>query len=350
MNALAVYPESERINTILKNAQRIVILQADNPDGDSLGSALALEHILGDMGKEPFLYCGVDIPTYLRYLDGWDRVSKELPPQFDVSIIVDTSADSLFETLTLSGQKTQISQKPCIVIDHHAVELSIPFATVVCNYDAVATSEIIYELASQLNWPLNLEAKKMIAVAIMSDSLGLVTDATSARSIHIIAELVDGGVRLADLEHARRLLMRKSPAIVKYKGELLERIQYAAGGRIATISIPWSEIEKYSPEYNPSMLVIDEMRMTVGVEVAISFKLYKDGKMTAKIRCNQNAPIANELAKHFGGGGHPYASGFKTQDGRPFNEVKSECITFATQLLDNLERKQSDETIQHTFA
>src|SRR5438045_3560710 len=55
------YPEAEQIQGIINGAQRIVILQADNPDGDSLGSALALEQILHEMGKEPLLYCGVDI-------------------------------------------------------------------------------------------------------------------------------------------------------------------------------------------------------------------------------------------------------------------------------------------------
>lgn len=344
---MPTYTEAAQIKEILDKAQSVLIMQADNPDGDSLGSALALEHILGDIGKQPHLYCGVDIPSYLTYLPGWDRVSKELPDHFDASLIVDTSADSLFENLALSGQKTQVASKPCIVIDHHAVELTIPFATVSCNKEAVATSEVIYELAQQLNWPLNLEAKKMIATAIMADSLGLVTEATSARSIHIIAELVENGVSLADLEHDRRLLMRKRPELVKYKGELLQRIEYHADNRIAIVSIPWREIEEYSPLYNPSMLVIEEMRMTIGTQIAIAFKVYKDGKITGKIRCNQGTPIAAELAKHFGGGGHVYASGFKTQNGRPFNEVKSECIALATELLNNLEREQNNETIQH---
>lgn len=344
-----MYPEAEKIAAILADAQNIVILQADNPDGDSLGSALALEHILGDMGKEPHLYCGVDIPSYLSYLPGWDRVSKELPKQFDASIIVDTSAASLFEKLT-QGDKSQLASKPCIVIDHHAVELTIPFATVVCNKEVVATSEAIYELAKQLDWPLNIDAKKMITAAIMADSLGLITEATSARTIHIVGELVEGGVSLAELEYARRLLMRKSPSLVKYKGELLQRIEYHAHNRIASVSIPWREIEIYSPQYNPSMLVMEDMRMTNDVQVAIAFKLYKDGKMTAKIRCNQGSAIAADLAKHFGGGGHIYASGFKVQDGRPFNEVKSECIELATEFLDNIEQEQNNETVQHTFS
>lgn len=333
------YPEADQIQQILGDAQRIVILQADNPDADSLGSSLALEHILGDMGKEPYMYCGVNIPQYLTYLDGWDRVNSELPEQFDASIIVDTSADSLFETLTASGQKGRLAHKPCIIIDHHAVESSIAFATVNCNHPVVATGEAIYELAKQCNWPLNPTALKMIAASIMADSLGLTTDATSARSIHIIAEIVERGISLADMEYARRLLMRKSPALTHYKGELLQRIEYHADNRIALVWIPWREIEQYSPLYNPSMLVMDDMRMTTGVEVAISLKVYQDGKITGKIRCNQGSPIAAQLAEHFGGGGHIYASGFKIQDGRPFNEIKSECLQFATTLLDILERE-----------
>lgn len=177
-----------------------------------------------------------------------------------------------------------------------------------------------------------------LATAIMSDSLGLTTEATSARSIAVISELVENGVSIPELEQARRELMRKKPELVRYKGELLQRIEYFDDDRIAIITIPWEEIEQYSPDYNPSMLVIDDMRMTIGTDIAIAFKTYKDGKMTAKIRCNYGRPIANELAQHFGGGGHAYASGFKIVDGRPFNEIKSECIGVASELLNKLEQ------------
>ena len=60
-------PELDKIKTAIENANDILIIQADNPDGDSLGSALALEQIIGDMGKTPSLYCGVDIPYYLKF-------------------------------------------------------------------------------------------------------------------------------------------------------------------------------------------------------------------------------------------------------------------------------------------
>lgn len=331
----ANYPESTQIAELVSQAMRIVIIQADNPDADSLASALALEHIIGDLGKEPYLYCGVNIPEYLRHLEGWDRVSTELPQQFDLSIIVDTSADSLLGAMTADGSKQRLASKPCIILDHHAVELSIPFATVTCNPTAVATGEVIYELAQQLDWPLNKEASYLLVASILADSLGLTTEATTARSIHIVAELVETGVNIAELEERRRELMRKAPELLPYKGQLLQRATLEAQGRVAMIVIPWEEIEKYSYMYNPSMLVLDDMRSVIGVCVAVAFKIYNDGHITAKIRCNYGYPVAGNLALHFGGGGHKYSSGFKVTDGRTLEQIKTECIAVAAELLDN---------------
>jgi phosphoesterase RecJ-like protein len=332
-----IYPEAADIKKTLESAQKILILQADNPDGDSLASALAFEQILGDMGKDTYLYCGVAMPGYLTHMAGWDRVNRELPSQFDASIIVDTSADSLFEILAQSGKKGWVTSKPCIVIDHHATEPTITFASVLCVHKAVATGEVIYELAQQLDWPLNSDAKNLITSSILSDSLGLTSESTGGRAIHIVAELVEGGVSIAELENRRRELNRKSPKILRYKGELLQRIEYFDNDHIAMITIPWEEIEKYSHEYNPSILALDEMRLVENVAVGIAFKIYKDGKITGKVRCNYGKAIGRELAEHFGGGGHPYASGFKITDGRLFEEVKAECVQVATDLLNKLE-------------
>jgi phosphoesterase RecJ-like protein len=284
-------------------------------------------------------------------MPGWDRVFKDFPSQFDLSIIVDTSADSLLENLEKTKQKPWLKAKPSIVIDHHLTEATITYATVMCNYQAVSTSEVIYELAQQLDWPLNSDAKNAILSAIMSDSLGLMTSATSARSIAIVSELVAGGVSIPTLEEKRRDTMRKSPDLVRYKGQLLQRVEYFADNRVATVSIPWEEIQEYSPVFNPSILVMDDMRLTTNTCIAISFKEYNDGHMTAKVRCNYGFPVAAALAEHFGGGGHAYASGFKVNTkGRPFNEIKSECIQYATQLLDNLQQESNNETLQHTDA
>lgn len=330
-----------QIGAFVEKYQHFVLLQADNPDGDSLASSLALEQILGDLGKQVTMVCGVDIPTYLRYLPGWDRVQTEFPSVFDATIIVDTSSLTLFETLQKTNQLSWLKGKPCLVIDHHEITSSIPFAEISYNASAVATGEAIYNIAQTNDWPLNQLAQEMLVVSILSDSLGLMSEATSAASIRIIADLVEHGVNLAKLDSLRKALMRKSPDLLAYKGELLQRVDYAAEGRLAYIVIPWPEIEKYSAQYNPSMLVIDDMRMVEGVDVAIAFKTYPDGKITAKIRCNYQRDIAADLAQIFGGGGHPYASGFKVTDKRTFDTLLQEVIAETTKLLNQTKRNQT---------
>lgn len=330
------YPETKQINNLISKAKNIVVVQADNPDTDSLGSALSLEQILSDLGKSVDLYCAVKIPLYLQYIEGWDRVVTDFPRKFDLSIIVDTSASTLLENLNKSEAFNWIKNKPVIVIDHHPVDSTIAYATVVCNHPACATGEVIFEISKSLGWPLNLLAKNALVSSIMADSQGLTTDATTARSIAIVSELVEDGVKIAELESKRRDFMRKKPDIVHYKGELLKRVEYFNDNRVAVITIPWIEIEKYSHDYNPSMLVLDDMRLTTNTDVAIAFKLYKEGRITAKIKCNYGKGIANQLAQQFGGGGHPYISGFKLTDGRSIDEVKKDCIDKAIALLDNL--------------
>ncbi len=328
------------IQKLIDGAQTIVIIQADNPDGDSLASSLALEEILGDMGKTTHLYCGVDIPDYLKHIQGWDRVNKDIPSQFDLSIIVDTSAIILLEKLEESPYRAWVASRPVIVIDHHSdVACDIPYATLVHNdNDAVATGEAIYKLATTLDWPLNTQAKTHIASSILSDSLGLASEGTTPQTYRIMADLIEGGVNRPMLEEARRAINKMPESIFRYKARLIERTELYADNQLAVVSVPHDELMEYSPLYNPAPLIQTDMLQTEGVLVAIVLKHYKDGKVTGSIRCNSGANIAAELAASFGGGGHPYAAGFKVTDGRQFNEIKSECITKATELLQTNDR------------
>lgn len=330
------YDEAQNIQKIVNTSKKIVIIQADNPDGDSLASALALEQILGDLDKETYLYCGVDIPDYLKHIKGWDRVSKEIPNNFDASFVVDTSAIILLEKLDKSEYRGRVAKRPVIVIDHHAgVLCDIPYATIVINdHRAVATGEAIYKLASQLQWPLNLAAKTHLASSILADSLGLSSEGTTAQTYRVMAQLIDGGVDRPALEEARRSFSKMPEVIFRYKARLIERTELLANGRVAVVEIPDSEIVKYSPLYNPAPLIQLDMLQTEGVLVAIVLKNYKDGKITGSIRCNYGHGIAAELATHFGGGGHSYAAGFKIVGGKKFDAVKAECLKLAGQLLD----------------
>ena len=321
---------------LISDAQKIVVIQAENPDGDSLGSSLALEEILSDAGKDVIMFCAIDIPKYMRYITGWDRVVKDWPKDRDAAIIVDTSSKTLMvQALAIPGVQHFLESHPVLVIDHHQDEEGdLPFnATLLNDNTAVASSEIIYQLATEAGWAINPQAAESMFTSIQADSLGLTTQSTTARSYQVAADLVKLGAVPATIEARRREYMKKPADILEYKGRLIERIEYHLDGKLATIHIPWDEIEEFSDRYNPSVLVLDEMRLVDTVQVAVAIKTYPDGKATGKIRAN--VPVGHAVAGYFGGGGHEYASGFKIHE--KYDTLISELVNATDKALTDYE-------------
>lgn len=300
----------ESARKLINEAQKIIIIQAENPDGDSLGSALALEEILGDISKEVLLYCPIEIPKYMRYIKGWDRITNNFDPSADLAIIVDTTAEILIsKVMEVPGVRHFLESHNVLAIDHHVSKSDLSFEHTLLTDDTVATSEVIYNLAIDSKWKINQQAAENLLVAIMSDSLGFSVQTVTPQTFYIAGKLTELGANVATIESHRREYMKKAPEILKYKGQLLERIEYLLDGKIALITIPFEEIKQYSDKYNPSVLVLEEMRLVEGVEIGVAIKTYPDGKLTGKLR--SNLPISATVAGFFGGGGHEYAAGFR---------------------------------------
>ena len=320
----------------LNDAQKIVIIQAENPDGDSLGSALALDDLLAEQGKDVVLYCAIDIPKYLHYIQGWDRVVNVWPTDRDAAIFVDTASQALIvQALATPGVRHFLESHPVVVLDHHQDENGdLPFDFIMVNdSQCVATSELINNLATEAKWSITPSAAESMFSAIQADSLGLTTEGTTANSYKVAADLVKLGAIPSVIESRRREYMKKPADILEYKGALIQRIEYDLDGKLATVHIPWEDIQEYSDRYNPSVLVLEEMRLVDTVEVAVALKTYPDGKVTGKIR--SNAPIAVDVAGYFGGGGHQYAAGFKVFE--DYNTVRTELLTAVNKAIEHYE-------------
>lgn len=305
-----MYDEAKKLIT---DAQKIIVIQAENPDGDSLGSSVALEEILSDLGKDVILYCPVEIPKYMRYIQGWDRVVQDFDTSADLAIIVDTAADVLItKVLETTGVRHFLESHPVLVLDHHMTASNLSFEHTLLTDEVVATGELIYGLASAAGWIINEQAAEDMLIAIMSDSLGLTTQNVTHNTFYVVGKLHELGARNHIVEERRREFMKKAPEILAYKGELIGRIEYFLDGKLALVHIPWEDIQQYSDQYNPSVLVLDEMRLVEGVALGVAIKTYPDGKVTGKLR--GNLPIAEQVAGYFGGGGHQYAAGFRAYD------------------------------------
>ncbi len=319
----------DEFSRFLTDKHRLCIIQAENPDGDSLGSAIALDYILSEY--ENTLYCPVDIPKYLRYFPDWSRVTLDFDYKADAYIIVDTAAEILLsKLLDDSAIRHCLYEKPVLVIDHHETpdDLDFPHDKIIEPLPACA--DLIYKIARAEKFTIPQPAAEALYSAISSDTLGLVSASVTSDTLRVMADLIDLGANPAELDERRREFMKKSPRILDYKADLIKRIDYALDGRLATIHIPFEEIQKYSDEYNPNVLILEEMKLVEGVEVAVAIKTYPDGKVTGKIR--SSLPIAADVAGYFGGGGHPFAAGFRTYD-TSYEEVIADLLKIIPQLI-----------------
>ena len=322
----------QKFDDFIRDKAKICVIQAENPDGDSLGSAIALDYLLAD--KEISLYCPVDIPKYLHYFGDWSRVTNEFDFRADGYIIVDTAAEVLLSKLLNDAAiKNRLYAAPVFVIDHHetADDLDFPHESIIEVKPACA--ELIYEIAIDCKIAINKSAAEALMQGIMSDTLGLTSASVTARTFEICAELTRLGANVSELEENRREFMKKSPRILDYKADLIKRIDYSLDGMLATVHIPWGDIAEYSDEYNPNVLILEELRLVEGVMVAVAIKTYPDGKVTGKIRCSSGMPIAEKVAGYFGGGGHQFAAGFRTYD-TSYEDVVRDLVRIVPELIE----------------
>ncbi|MDO4753165.1 MAG: DHH family phosphoesterase [Candidatus Saccharibacteria bacterium] len=317
--------------SFLDGKKSICVIQAENPDGDSLGSAIALDYLLED--KEVSLYCPIDIPKYLHYFSDWSRVSLDFNFRADGYIIVDTAAEVLLSKLLEdSAIKNRLYSAPVFVIDHHETEDDLAFPHESIIEVRPAATELIFEIAKENNFEISKSAAEALMQGVMSDTLGLTSVNVTPRTFEVMAELSRLGAKIGELEEKRREYMKKSPRIFEYKADLIKRTEFYLDGQLATVLIPWEDIEEYSDEYNPNVLILEELRMVENVKVAVAIKTYPDGKVTGKLRCFGDTAIADKIAGYFGGGGHPYAAGFRTYD-TSYEEVIKDLITIIPNLI-----------------
>jgi phosphoesterase RecJ-like protein len=336
-----IAPDSlEQLKKLTDDAKTILVLQPDSPDGDSLGSALGLEEILSDLGKQVHMYSYKEPEVYLRGQEGWDRVSQNFPGHFDFTILVDTGAPALIKSV-LQHHQTELIAKPVIIVDHHVSRTPMGFPTVDIVPPGAAAAEVITHICGDLDWPINDRAAGKLATAILSDSLNLTTPDSTAHTVEMLAILVRAGANLFDLYTAHREASALSADLLHLKGQLLSAVKFVADGKLAILEIPPETVAAYKDQFEPYTLVLNEMQWTKGVELAAVFKNYGT-KINVPLRSKygQAAPMAEK----FGGGGHLNAAAYRCAS----TDIESEM----EQLISTYTKFKEDqgEAAQHANA
>ena len=299
----------EPLRTIFEQNERFVLSSHVRPDGDALGSELAVAGILEGLGKSVRIVNPSEKPEHLKFLDPSNKAVKlgkgvdaAQVADTDVHLILDTSA---WNQLSDVGKAFQKSSATKVVIDHH-VSADDLGAIEFKDTQAEATGAIVFRMAESLGYPLDKEIAIALFCAIATDTGWFRFSSTSSDTMRIAGELIDLGVEPHVLY--RQLYEQHSLARVKLAGRVLGRVTVKCDGRLAFTSVEQQDFAATGAKPADTEDLVNECLRIGGVECAFIAVEQQNGGVKVSFRSRTNVNVAL-VAEQFGGGGHKQAAG-----------------------------------------
>ena len=284
----------------LRDGDGFLLISHVSPDGDTLGSALALYQGLLKLGKRVFLACEEPVPVTYRELPFADRVRAV--PEEGFSCVVCIDCADLRRCGTLEPLVKAAARTLCI--DHHATNAG--FADVNYVEDCAATGEIVFSLLSLLGVPLTQDIAVCLYTALATDTGNFSYSNTTPQTFRIMAELLAAGI---DLPRWNRILFRSHRAErMRVLGLMLPRMELLADGRFGISYLTYGELTAYGATSADCEGLIDYIRDIDTVEVACFARESQNGQIRVSMRSKESFDVA-AVAQLFQGGGHVRAAG-----------------------------------------
>ena len=298
----------DQIGRVLRENERFAVLSHVRPDGDALGSQLALALSLQQLGKKVRVWNEDGMLEKYSFLPRGDLLTK--PPHtaedVDAAIALDTAIQNRLGTAFTAVRSAKI----WINIDHH---LSNPGYGDLVHVDptAPATGQIIFDLIKSQGFPFDREIAENLYAAISTDTGSFQYPKTSARTFEVATELVCTGIDVGQL--SQQLYENYPRRRVELLRELLRTMRFERDGRVASFSLSLQTAAELQvlPEDNEGL--IDHLRAIRGVIVAVFFEELADGKVRVSMRSKSDAVDVCAICQKFGGGGHTLAAGARVR-------------------------------------
>ena len=299
----------EKFNQIIesvKTARRILVSSHLDPDGDSIGSQLALKGWLMDLAKEVRIINQGKIPSKYFFLDE-ERAIED----FNSAKDIDWSADLIFvlecPNLERIGEAKKLLKEGAKVInlDHHPDNSFFGDISYV-DTQACALGEIIYELLIYSGYRLNKLTATQLYAAILTDTGRFRFSNTTPEALRIGAELIALGANPKEINN--QIYYNNSNAALKLLGFLLLNLETSADGKISSLVIDQQTLEELKVSKEDTEGFVDYTIFLKGAEVGVLFTQKNDSKTKVSLR-SQNSFDVSALARTFGGGGHRNAAG-----------------------------------------
>src|SRR5881398_3929996 len=309
-NGVPIPPERARaageVAAVLTPGRRVVLTTHVNADGDGVGSEVALWHLLTARGLKPAIANPTPVPERFTFLlpagaDHSDRAAKEIEAA-DVVVVLDIS-----ELSRLGDLQRAIKQSHAVAcIDHHVSQGSLPGGPRLVAPEAAATAELVFDLASALEWPLPPEAARALYVGILTDTGGFRFSNTSARALRIAGALLERGV---DPESIYESVYASAPeGRIRLMAEVLQTLVVEPEVGLAWVTVPPDALRRHKATADDLDGLVEYPRSIAGVRLALLFRTIANGRVKVSFRSVGDVDVA-ELAHRFGGGGHRRAAG-----------------------------------------
>jgi len=320
---------AKAIKKIIKKFDTFFISAHINPEGDSVGSQIALASLLKRLGKKAIIVNESPVPHILRFMNGVDGILKELPHNVDFQAAVILDCPDMSRLGKASEYVTK--DKVIINIDHHISNENFGQHNWV---DAKTSSagEMVFELFKEFKLKIEYDEAVAMYVAIMTDTGSFKYTNTSSKTHKIVAELMDIGVAPYDIYS--RIYETSSVQDTSLLGYALQTLKVSEDGRIAWLWVTKEMLKNTKASLEGTEGIINFARSIGGVEIAAFFReTGTENRIKVSFRSKGKADV-NKLASFFKGGGHATASGC-TVFGK-MEEVEKKVLTQAKALLTQL--------------
>ena len=292
----------DQILKCIKKSKNIVIVTHENPDGDAVGSSLAMYHALKGLKKN----VDIIIPEYAKCfneLPGIDEVIKESDKVYDLAISLDAATDKLLNVWVKYFREAD--QR--IVIDHHSTNTMFGDINYV-DLSAPACAQVVYMLIKHYRWKITPEIGTCIMAGIITDTGGFQYSGVSRDTFNIAAELLDAGVNISKVY--KKVFDTKTRSSFELRRIALDRMEFLEDDKIAFTYITNEDERKVNAGVGDYEGIVSEGRSIEGVEVSIFLHELKDGEFKISLRSNSYVNVS-DVCIMFGGGGHIRAAGAK---------------------------------------
>jgi phosphoesterase RecJ-like protein len=318
-----------RIIEALRSHQRFTIMSHIRPDGDALGTIIALGLALRALGKEVTLWNEDGATEKFHYLPGWEMVSK--PPTEPVDVEVAIALDTASKLRLGAALGAVKSAKLWINIDHHVSNEGYGDLAYI-DSGAPATGQILYELITAAGFPLTQDIAENLFAAISTDTGSFQYPNTTARTYEIGAALIRAGVRVGDL--SQKMYESFPLRRVYLLRELLNVLKITCDGQVASFALTQAMVEKLGVLPDDNEGLIDTIRAIDGVVVAAFFEeLASEGKVRVSLRSKDPRVDVSRICQQFRGGGHILAAGARVRG--TIEEVEAQVLQVISHEITN---------------